>query len=71
MGKQYKFMRVDPITVKNFNLKAERMNMELRKAGVKTPRINTIDVIREASKRPFYLDTKELIKLTKHKIKEI
>lgn len=71
MNKKYKFMRVDPITVKNFNLKALKMNAELKKAGVRTPKISTIDVTREASKRPFYLDTKELIKLTKHKIKKI
>lgn len=70
MAKQYKFMRVDPITLKNFNQKAKKINMQLKKMGVPS-KVSTIDVTKIASKKILFLDNKELIKLSKRKINRI
>ena len=70
MAKKYKFMRVDEITLKNFNDKANKMNRELGKLGL-APRIKTIDITKLASQKPLFLDVKELVKLSKKSIKKI
>lgn len=70
MAKKYKFMRVTPETLKNFNAKADKMNNELRKLGI-SPKIKTIDITKIASQKPLYLDVKELVKLSKRSIKRI
>jgi len=66
MTKQYKFMRVKPETVKNFKIKTEKMNKELAKIGVKG-KVHQIDIANYMSKKPFILDTKELVGLAKGK----
>lgn len=70
MAKKYKFMRVDTETLKNFNVKAKKMNEELKKLGI-PPKIKTIDITKVASQKPLFLDVKELVKLSKRSIKRI
>ena len=70
MAKKYKFMRVDTETLRNFNIKAKKMNEELKRMGL-PPRIKTIEITKITSQKPLFLDVKELIKLSKRNIKRI
>jgi len=71
MPKQYTFMRVRPETNLQLNNKKTKMNKMLKDMGIKKKTIKMIDIMDMLSRKPIYLDAKELVELAKSAKKRI
>jgi len=67
MSRRYSQLRVDIETASNFKNKTKKMNMELKKMGIKKKKITQIQILNLLSKQPIFLDSKDLTKLAKVK----